>query len=260
MTIPKISLITITFNSDKTIEDTIKSVINQDYENLEYIIVDGGSKDNTLSIVEKYKNKISKIISEPDRGISDAFNKGINLASGEIIGIINSDDILLPNALQAIADNYDPDISVYSENVIIWDEESDYKVREFPDLKFDFWPGHKVAHQGRFVTKNAYVTYGLYNVELKYMMDYDLLLRFYRKGLKFKHVDHDAALYRLGGATSNSIRKKRNDIKTTILNNYHSYPLYIVVLLMQYVKYYIKQIVSHLFGSKIRLLLRFKKM
>lgn len=91
----KISVITITYNSEETLEDTIKSVISQEYDNLEYLIIDGGSKDHTLDIVQKYRDKIAVVVSEPDNGISDAFNKGIKLASGEIIGIINSDDLLL---------------------------------------------------------------------------------------------------------------------------------------------------------------------
>ena len=100
---PKISIVTITFNSESTVEDTIKSVVSQDYPNLEYIIIDGGSKDGTLEIVDRYRDRIAKVVSEPDKGISDAFNKGIRNATGDIIGIINSDDILLPGALSAVA-------------------------------------------------------------------------------------------------------------------------------------------------------------
>ena len=94
--LPKISIVTITFNSEHTVEETIKSVISQDYPNLEYIIIDGASKDGTLAVVDKYRGKIAKVISEPDNGISDAFNKGIRHSTGDIIGIINSDDVLLP--------------------------------------------------------------------------------------------------------------------------------------------------------------------
>lgn len=95
----KISIITITYNSEKTLEDTIQSVARQNYPDLEYIIVDGGSKDATLDIVKKYSNVVTKWISEPDKGISDAFNKGIKIASGELIGIINSDDTQAPVAM-----------------------------------------------------------------------------------------------------------------------------------------------------------------
>ena len=95
---PKISLITISYNSKKHIEDTILSVTTQNYDNYEYIIIDGASTDGTLDIINKYQDKITTIITEPDKGISDAFNKGIRLCTGDIIGIINSDDILLPGA------------------------------------------------------------------------------------------------------------------------------------------------------------------
>ena len=105
MELPKISIITITFNSEKTLEETIESVLSQNYPNLEYLIIDGGSSDGTLEIVKRYKDKIDFVISEPDRGISDAFNKGIRYATGEIVGIINSDDLLLPDALHKVAEN-----------------------------------------------------------------------------------------------------------------------------------------------------------
>lgn len=256
---PKISIITITFNSEKTLEETIKSVITQDYDNLEYLIIDGGSKDRTMEIVDKYRDKISFVISEPDKGISDAFNKGIHYATGDIIGIINSDDIMLPETLKSIKDNYDDNVSVYSENVIIWDDKSDVKVREIPDLSFTFRPGHHIAHQGRFVTKKAYEIYGEFDISLRYMMDYDLLLRLYKGGCIFKYINHDAALYRSGGATGDSIFKKKNDVKTVILNNGGSYFTYISVWSLQVIKYVIKIIFTKVFGPKLRLMIRHSK-
>ena len=114
---PKISIVTITFNSENTVEETIKSVISQDYSNLEYIIIDGASTDRTLEVVNKYRDRIARIVSEPDKGISDAFNKGIRYATGDVIGIINSDDILLPGALQAVAAAYEEGVGVYRGNI-----------------------------------------------------------------------------------------------------------------------------------------------
>ena len=122
MELPKISIITITFNSEKTLEETIESVLSQNYPNLEYLIIDGGSSDGTLEIVKRYKDKIDFVISEPDRGISDAFNKGIRYATGEIVGIINSDDLLLPDALHKVAENYDSNVGVYRGNTVIWND------------------------------------------------------------------------------------------------------------------------------------------
>ena len=96
---PKISIVTVCLNSENTIEKTIQSVIGQSYSNIEYIIIDGGSKDNTLNIINKYKYRVSVIISEKDMGIYDAFNKGLKIYNGDLIGFVNSDDYLIPNAM-----------------------------------------------------------------------------------------------------------------------------------------------------------------
>lgn len=207
--VPKISIVTITYNSEKTLEETILSVVNQNYCNLEYLIIDGGSKDSTLKIVDKYRDKISFVISEPDKGISDAFNKGIKYASGDIIGIINSDDILCDGALQAIADNYEPGVDVYRGHTVVWDDIRGTKLSVKPTMSFPLGkPIKAVCHQGTFVTKAAYEKYGVFRVEFKYMMDADLLHRFYLKGAKFKYVDYDMGLFRLGGVTNDDWKKK----------------------------------------------------
>ena len=155
-TAPKISIITITYNSENTIEDTINSVVSQKYDNLEYLIIDGGSTDHTLDIVNKYRDKIAVVISEPDKGISDAFNKGIRNATGEIIGIINSDDILMIGALSCIANNYKPSIDVYSGNVLFWFENTGKEYSVKPEITFDKLKlQYSVAHPGRFIRKSA---------------------------------------------------------------------------------------------------------
>ena len=159
---PKITVITITYNSAATLEETIRSVTMQDYPDLEYVIIDGGSTDGTLDIVRKYKDQIQVVVSEPDKGISDAFNKGIARATGEVVGIINSDDILLPGALQEVAGAYDPQVDVYSGLILFWNEETDDTFASYPEVTFDrLRLQYNVAHPARFVRKDAYQRYGL---------------------------------------------------------------------------------------------------
>ena len=235
---PKISIITITYNSEKTVEDTIMSVVSQNYPSLEYLIIDGGSKDKTLDIVEKYRDKISFVVSEPDKGISDAFNKGIKYATGEIIGIINSDDLLMPNALQAVADAYEPSVEVYRGNLIIWNFETGNKVRSIPAVKFPIYSFSKpaICHPSTFVAKDAYDRYGTYRVDFKNLMDVDLLMRFYKAKAKFKHVNKELAVFRLGGVTSNPFWKKLNEVKNLYLGNGSGY-LWASIMVLWYVLY-----------------------
>lgn len=216
---PKISIITISFNSESTIEETIKSIVSQEYSNFEYIIIDGGSTDRTLEIAGKYRDKIATLISEPDKGISDAFNKGIKNATGEIIGIINSDDVLLPGALQAVAAAYEPGVSVYRGNVLIWDKE--IKITAYPSMKFPLHTFKKriVCHQGTFITKEAYEKYNGYKVHFRYMMDAELLVRMYEGGEKFKYIPANLAMFRIGGVTSSSFLKKTDEIERFFREN-----------------------------------------
>ena len=214
---PKISVITITFNSAATLEETILSVTSQDYPDLEYVIIDGGSTDGTLDIIRKYQDKIQIVVSEPDRGISDAFNKGIARATGEIVGIINSDDILLPGALQKVADSYDPKVDVYSGHILFWDVDTDETFPSYPDVAFDTLRlQYNVAHPARFIRKDAYERYGLYREDLRYMMDIELLCRFYKQGASFLLVDSPLAKFRIGGTTNDSIYKKKEDYRAFV--------------------------------------------
>jgi glycosyltransferase involved in cell wall biosynthesis len=218
---PKISIITITFNSESTVEETIKSIVSQDYPNLEYIIIDGGSKDRTLEIVNKYKDRIAKVVSEPDEGISDAFNKGIRNATGEIIGIINSDDILLPGALSTVAAAYEEGVGVYRGNIYVWDSESDTRIKAYPSMKFPLRTYKKriVCHQGTFVAKAVYEKYGVFKKHFKFMMDVDLLIRMYEAGVVFKYIPSELAMFRLGGVTSSLFLKKTGEIERLFREN-----------------------------------------
>ena len=250
---PKISVVTITYNSEKTLEDTIKSVVTQNYDNLEYLIIDGGSKDKTLDIVNKYRDKIAVVVSEPDKGISDAFNKGIRKATGEIIGIINSDDFLMPNALETIAKFYDSTVDVYSGNVVFWNEDTGDEFSSTPEIKFEKLKlQYGVAHPARFIRKSAYEKYGLYGVEFRYNMDIDLLCRFYKRGAKFIHIDENLAKFRMGGTTADSIYKKKEDYRQFVKNFGGTTWDFRRLWLKAIIKYNLIKLSTKVFGASFR--------
>ena len=209
---PVISIITICYNSAKTLEETINSVLSQDYPALDYVIIDGGSTDGTLDIIEKYCSQLGYFHSEKDEGIA--------AAKGELIGIINSDDLLLPGALKEVAKAYDGQTDVYRGNVIITNRDTGFSGRETPSMKFPLAPFTiRCAHQGTFITPDAYRQYGVYDKKFRYMMDYDLLTRFYQRGARFKYVPADVAEFRLGGVSGAASAKKFYDITHVVMNN-----------------------------------------
>lgn len=205
----KISIITVSYNCVDIIERAIKSIVSQEYANLEYIVVDGGSTDGTVDVIKKYEDKITKWISEPDSGISNAFNKGIALCTGDVIGIISSDDGLLPGALNAVADAFSPDVDVYRGKTLLWKEDSDTKVVENPSMHFTYTGHDNIGHQSTFVSASAYGKYGMFDEKCKYAMDYDLLLRYEKTGAKFKYIDEILAFYSLGGITFSRYSKEK---------------------------------------------------
>ena len=212
----KFSIITITYNSEKTLEETIRSVVNQNYPELEYIIIDGKSTDNTISIIKKYEDKISYWVSEKDKGICDAFNKGIAVATGDVIGIINSDDILLPGALQAVEKAYKADVDVYyGDGIRIFEDGSikPYKAKHHRKLRNEM----ALVHPATFVSKQAYERYGVFDLSYQTCMDRELLLRMLSAGAKFKKVEYTFAGYRMGGVSdqnSEIVNREREAISS----------------------------------------------
>ncbi len=173
---PKISLVTVCKNSEKTIERTIKSIIDQNYENLEYIIIDGGSTDKTLDIINTYKNYISKLITEKDEGIYDAFNKGLNNYTGDVIGFVNSDDYLLDNALNTISSYYQnyPKVDFFFGSVKKhWGILHGYK----PWKIYFSWGFYSSHSTGFYIKKEAAKKVGFYNLHYKCSADYDYFYR-----------------------------------------------------------------------------------
>ena len=173
---PLISIITVCKNSERSIERTIKSVINQKYKNIEYILIDGKSHDKTLSKIKKYKNKIKKIVSEKDHGIYDAFNKGLKLAKGDLIGFVNSDDVLIKNATSILVkyfNNY-PDKDFFFGSV-----KKHWAIRHgYEPWKIHFMWGFYTSHStGFFIKKKAAKKVGNYRIKYKYSADYDYFYR-----------------------------------------------------------------------------------
>lgn len=231
---PKISIITITFNSEKHLEETIKSVIEQNYPNLEYLIIDGGSKDRTMEIVNNYRDKIAYVVSEPDRGICDAFNKGIKAATGDLIGIINSDDLQLPNTLVTVAENYEPTIDIIRGSIVCWNDQTGSRVTKRPIHPFSLTTSYfmngirkkSVCHACSFISKKAYERWGDYQLKYKYMMDRDLLTRFHQHGAKVKVINNPLAISRIGGVTTQTpMYKKIKEVRNVCLDNGGTYLL-----------------------------------
>ncbi len=192
---PLVTVITVVYNGAATIEQTIQSVINQTYKNIEYIIIDGASTDGTQNIISQYKEHVAYFLSEKDDGLYDAMNKGIQHANGDIIGIINSDDWYEPDAVErAVSCFENPDVDVaYGE---IWfigvngEIEDCTKHSPFPQ------------HPSTFIRRSAYQKYGLYNTDYRIAADRELLLRFIADGVRFAHIDRVLANFRKTGISS----------------------------------------------------------
>lgn len=205
----KISIITPVYNSAKTLEKTILSVIQQDIKvELEYIVVDGGSTDGSLDIINRYRERIDGIISEKDRGVYDAMNKGIALATGEIVGIINADDWYNPGALQIVEDGFAQNPTadiVYSPVETYFNGE--YLIRFIPGslerLPFKFI----LNHPSCFIKKQVYDRLGTYDLTYSIAADYDFILRAYSSGCSFHYVESPLASYSLNGLSGKPLAK-----------------------------------------------------
>lgn len=217
---PKISVITVSYNSASTIEETIQSVLSQDYANKEYVLIDGASTDSTVDIIKKYIDKIDFFVSEPDSGISNAFNKGISHSTGDLIVMINSDDYLMPGALSCVAETWDGKSDIWSGNYLAFDKISGQQFRIRPSLSFPTMPFFKhPVHQGRFIAHTLYDRIGGYDENVSIPMDLEFLMRASRQGASFQYVDADMAVFRLGGKTDDTIFKKKKDYIYLIRKN-----------------------------------------
>lgn len=205
----KISIITATYNSAATIRDCIQSVNSQTYNNIEHIIIDGASKDNTLEIINNLPNRVTKIVSEPDKGIYDAMNKGIKAATGDVIGILNSDDFFTSdNIIEIVVENFkNCDIdALYGDVHFVNPDDITKSVRYYSSAIFKpslFRFGFMPAHPSFYMKRECYEKYGLYSLDYKIASDYDLLIRYlHREKIKYKYINKDFVTMRTGGVST----------------------------------------------------------
>jgi glycosyltransferase involved in cell wall biosynthesis len=193
---PLVSIITIVFNGKDSIERTINSVLGQEYANIEYIIIDGGSTDGTIDIIRKYEERIAYWKSERDNGISDAFNKGISAANGSIIGFVNSDDWYNPDTISKIVPHFGNHSIVYG-NVQFWSagRKSHRSYSDHNKLR----QGMTLAHPAVFVKKEIYEKLGMFNMDFKIAMDYEFIAKAYFNNVSFYNVNSVIVNMALGG-------------------------------------------------------------
>lgn len=214
----KISLITVAYNSDKTIRDTINSVSSQTYKDIEYIIVDGLSKDRTVDIIREYEPLFAdkmKWVSEKDNGLYDAMNKGIHMATGDIIGILNSDDFFTSNnVIEKVISGFNKDVdAVYGDVHFVKSDNLQRCVRYYSSkifkrslMKMGFIP----AHPSFYCRRECFEKYGYYKTDYKIAADFDLLLRFiYVNRIRIKYLPIDMVTMRLGGASTNGWKSRK---------------------------------------------------
>ncbi|RYY24921.1 MAG: glycosyltransferase [Chitinophagaceae bacterium] len=195
---PLISIVTIVYNGDKHLEQTILSVTSQSYPNVEYIIIDGGSTDKTVEIIKKHESRIKYWISEKDKGVSDAFNKGLSQATGEFVGIINADDWYAPDAFSAVSRFFADSDVIYGDMQMWKGDKKEYVVQGNHNL---LESEMSVNHPTVFVRKSCYENEGAFNPIFKCAMDYELLLRLKLRNYRFRHVSQVIAHMRWDGVS-----------------------------------------------------------
>lgn len=222
----KISVITATWNSGKTIGDTLRSVLNQSFTNVEHIIKDGGSKDDTLEICKNFerkyytdgdKGRTINILSDKDKGIYDAMNQGVKAATGDVIGILNSDDFYTSDdVLTRVAEEFEknPELeAVYGDIHFVKDENLKKCTRYFSSRYFRPWAlrfGFMPAHPSFYVRREVYEKYGLYDLDFRTSSDFEMMVRlFVKEKIRAKYINKDFVTMRAGGESTAGLAAKK---------------------------------------------------
>lgn len=222
---PLISIITPSFNQGQFIEETIRSVTEQSYSNIEYIIIDGGSTDNTVEVIKKYESRISYWISEPDRGQTHAINKGLAIATGSIVAYINSDDFYLPGALQSVAKYFveNPETDLLHGRCRYVDEQG-HKIgdqfgniqstSEMLDIWDIWWKGRQFVQPEVFWSRRISDKIGGFCERLNYVMDYDYWLRIFHAQGCVRSLDRELTSFRF---TQEQKSNQKEDVAVELL-------------------------------------------
>ena len=230
----KISIITATYNSEVTLSSCMTSVLQQSYQNIQYVIIDGNSKDKTLELVKQHQLQFPQIefiiLSEPDSGIYDALNKGVQLATGKVIGFVHSDDILADNQIiSKLANQFDKENvdGVYGDLQYVDKNNIGKIIRYWKSTDFNaslLKKGWMPAHPTLFLKKEVYEKHGEFNLNFKISADYDFMLRILKDdSLKFTYLPNVITKMRVGGASNRSVKniiqKTKEDYRAVRLNN-----------------------------------------
>lgn len=221
----KISIITATFNSGVTLRDTMESVLRQSYQDYEHIIIDGLSNDNTLRIIEEFEPRYAgqlKYISEKDNGIYDAMNKGISMATGDIIGILNSDDFYTSDdVLSTVVREIEDVDAIYGDIHYVAPNNPNKCVRYYSSKDFRRWKmrlGFMPAHPSFYCRREVYARYGLFDLSFKVAADFEQLLRLiYNHNISTKYIEKDFVTMRTGGVSSSGLKSHKKIIRDHIL-------------------------------------------
>lgn len=231
MSKPKITIVTACYNAEKTIEQTIQSVLTQTYQHLEYIIIDGASTDHTMEIVNRYRDRIDLVISEPDRGIYDAFNKGVRLASGEYINFMNADDYFSNESIvEQVGDflEQNPEtVMTYGKVQAMDDENGHWYFRGRPLTLQEYRNGDMYPHQSGFTQKKLFEEFGYFDTHYKILADKDFTIKCVKKYEEFiKFLPLEIAVFRLGGISSTLENEREQDLEHAHiqLNHFGSIP------------------------------------
>lgn len=258
-----ITIITVTYNAQNHLRQAIESVLAQTYSSVEYIIIDGASTDDTLDIIRSYEDAIDHWMSEPDEGIYNAMNKGIALATGDIIGLVNADDVIYSNTLERVAAalSENPKAGFTMGSVELALENGTVIGVTSPladdDLATRMWREMPCPHQGMYVKREIYETIGLYEEHYRLRADYDLLLRLLKADVPYVRLERPVGFFRLGGQ-SGGLRTWLETRRILAAYNRPKLPSYLSIL-SSVLKMILSKILPYLLFKKLKRLNRFSK-